>query len=49
MTTHATALRGLRGNLLNSNTLTSTFDAANRLTQTKRGDATVQPRYNGVG
>jgi hypothetical protein len=40
---------GLRGNLLNSATLTSTFDAANRLIETERAGTTLEPIYNGVG
>ena len=36
------------GNLLQSDVLTNTFDAANRLTASTRNDVTVQPIYNGV-
>ena len=37
------------GNLLNSDTLTNTFDAANRLTSSVRNSGiTVEPIYNGV-
>ena len=37
------------GNLLNSDVLTNTWDAANRLVETQRDGATVVPIYNGVG
>jgi len=36
------------GNLLQSDVLSNTFDAANRLTASTRNDVTVQPIYNGV-
>ncbi len=36
------------GNLLNSDTLTNTWDAANRLVETQREDDILQPIYNGV-
>jgi RHS repeat-associated protein len=39
---------GLRGNLLQSDVLSNTFDAANRLTASTRDSVTVQPIYNGV-
>jgi hypothetical protein len=48
---NSTPLRcaGLRGNLLNSDTLTNTFDAANRLIEMERAGSTLEPIYNGVG
>ncbi|MCP4823833.1 MAG: hypothetical protein GY892_06910, partial [Shimia sp.] len=36
------------GNLESSNTLTNTWDAANRLVETQRNQNIVQPIYNGV-
>ncbi len=36
------------GNLLESNVLTNTFDAANRLVETSRSSTTLEPIYNGV-
>ena len=37
------------GNLLNSDTLTNTWDAANRLVETSRDNFTLEPIYNAIG
>jgi hypothetical protein len=37
------------GNLLNSDTLTNTFDAANHLIEMEQAGTVLEPIYNGVG
>jgi RHS repeat-associated protein len=39
---------GINSNLLNTGSLTNTFDAANRLIDTTRSGTTIEPIYNGV-
>jgi RHS repeat-associated protein len=36
------------GNMLNTDTMTNTWDAANRLTQSQQGGTALEPIYNGV-